>query len=121
VRPNQGKAVLVFADVVDGHLPPAVPMTQIALCGVFSPVDIGVAVLALISNVGENQVGVAVLTAHAFVHPPQRETSLAVIELKHVAEWLPTLGCMAILAGDLYRTVWTLLWARRWLHFDSRR
>jgi hypothetical protein len=100
VRPNQGKAILVLVDVVDGHLPSGVAMTKIALRGVFAPMDVGVAVLALMANLRENEVGVAVLTTHALVHPPQRETSLSVIELKNVAKWLPTKGCVAILAGD---------------------
>lgn len=100
VRPNQRKAVLVLVDVVDGHLPSGVAMTEIALRGVFAPMYVGVAVLALIANLRENKIGVAVLTTHALVHPPERETSLAVIELKNVAKWLPTLRSVAILAGD---------------------
>ena len=121
MRPYQGKAVLVLVDVVDRNLPTGVSMTQIALRGVFSPVDIGVAVLTLIADLAEDKISVAVLAAHTLVHPSQRKTGLAVIELKHVAEGLPTLRCVAILAGDLQRTMWTLLWARRWLRCNARR
>jgi hypothetical protein len=112
VRPDQREPVLVLIDVVDRYLPPRVTMAQVTLRAIFSPVNVGVAVLALIAGLGKYQVAMAILTTYAFVHPAQGKSRLAVIELKNRAKWLPTLGGMAIFAGYFQRPVGTLLWPR---------
>ncbi len=105
VRPDQREAVLMLIDVVDRDLPSGVAMTEIALGGVLSAMDIRVAVLALIADFREHEVAVAILATNALVHPPEGETGLAMFELQNVTKRLPPLRGMAILAGYLQRTV----------------
>jgi len=81
MRPDQREAVLMLIDVVDRHLPSGVAMAEIALGAILSAMDIRVAVLTLIADFGEHEVAVAILATNALVHPAQRETSLAMIEL----------------------------------------
>lgn len=112
MRPDEREAVLMLIDVVDRHLPSGVAVAQITLGSIFSPMDIRVAVLTLISDFGEHQVGMTILTTNALVHPTQSEASLAMIELKNATKRFPTLRSMAILAGCLQYTVRTLVRAR---------
>jgi hypothetical protein len=85
VRPDQRESVLMLIDVVDRHLPSGVAMAEITLGAVLSAMDIRVAVLTLISDLGERQIAVAILATKTLVHPTQREASLPVIELQNVA------------------------------------
>jgi len=61
VRADQRKAILVFVDVVHRHLPAVDVVAQVTLGAVAAPVDIGVAVLTLLTGVGEDRVDVALL------------------------------------------------------------
>jgi hypothetical protein len=81
MRPDQREAVLMLVDVVDRHLPSGVTMAKIALGGILATMDIRVTVLALMAGFSEHQVTVAVLATNTLVHPTQRETSFAMIEL----------------------------------------
>jgi hypothetical protein len=100
VRPDKREAVLMLIDVVDRHLPSGVPMADVTLRRVLSAMNVRVTILALISNFGEYQVGVAVLATNALMHPTQSEAGRPMIELQNVAKGFPTLGSMAILARD---------------------
>ncbi len=75
----------MLTDVVDRDLPSGVAMAHIALRTIFPTVNIGVAVLTLISDLGEHQVGMTILTTNFLVQSPQREPCLAVIELQNIA------------------------------------
>ena len=61
VRADERKAILVFVDVVHRHFPAIDVMAQVALRAVAAPVDIGMAVLALLACVCEDGIDVALL------------------------------------------------------------
>jgi hypothetical protein len=108
VRSDEREAVLVLIDVVNGDLPSRVAMAHIALRPVLAPVDIGVAILALLAYVGEYQVGMTVRAASFAVHAAQREPCLLVIKLRNRPDRLPALGAVAVLTGDTQASVRTM-------------
>jgi hypothetical protein len=71
MRSDQRKTVLVFVDHVDRYLPAMHGVAKIALGAVLPTMDIGVAILAVVSHVGEKRVKVAFLTPDAGMHTPQ--------------------------------------------------
>lgn len=107
VRANQGKTILMLTDGVDRDLPSALPVAEVALRAILPPVQIGVAILAILPNVGEDRVDVAILASHSRVQAPQRVTSLVVIKLRSGANRFPGRRRMATLTSNLHRTVWT--------------
>jgi hypothetical protein len=100
VRANQRKAILVFIDVVDGNLPPSIPVARIALRGVSAAMDVGVAVLALVVRPGENQVSVAIGATDLRVHTAQSKSCFAVVKLRDGTDGFPSLRGVAVLAGN---------------------
>ena len=100
VRPNQREAILVLVDVVDRDLPPCIAMAQVALRAVLAPMNIRVAVLALVASLREHQVGVTIRAADLRMQPAQRESRLTMIELGHRPDRLPALRSVAVLARD---------------------
>jgi hypothetical protein len=101
VRADQGKAVLMFVDVMDRHLPAAVTVAQVTLRSIFPPVNVGVAVLALLTDVGKGQVDVAILAGHFGVQPTQGKPGFAMIKFRRTADGRPARRGVAVLAGDL--------------------
>lgn len=67
VSADQRKAILMFIDIVNGNLPAIGIVTQLALCPVLPPVQVGVTVLALQWCVAENKILVAIGTLHLCV------------------------------------------------------
>ena len=108
VRPNQRETILVLIDVVDRNLPASIAVASVTLRGVPPPVDIGVAVLALVVRLGEDQVGMAIRAADFRMHPAQRKTCLAVIKLGNRSNRCPSLGRVAILARNIQGPMWTV-------------
>jgi hypothetical protein len=68
--------------------------------------NIGMAIRAAGTDVGEDQAGVALRAAHFFMHPAERVTRAIVIKFGDAADWLPTCVRMAIFAGDGDGAVW---------------
>jgi hypothetical protein len=91
VRPDQRESVLMLIDVVDRHLPAGVAVAQIALSGILAAMNVGVAVLALITDPGEHEISVAVLTTNTLVHATQRKARFAMIKFENVAKRFPPL------------------------------
>ena len=98
---DQGKAVLMFVDVMDRHLPAAVTVAQVTLRSIFPPVNVGVAVLASLTNVGKSQVDVAILAGHFGVQPTQGKPGFAMVKFRRTADGRPASRGVAVLAGDL--------------------
>jgi hypothetical protein len=107
VGANQRKAVLVLTDVVDRNLPTSIPMADVTLRTVFPTMNVGMAVLALLADVCENKIGVAVLARYLGVHSAQGKPSFAMFEFRDSADRRPSNGSVAILAGDVQRAVRT--------------
>jgi len=105
VRPDEGKAVLMLIDGVDGNLPPRIPMTEFALRAVLAAVNVSVAVLTLLSDIGKDEVGVAILAWDFGMQAPQRKTCLTMFKFRHSPNGGPTLGRVAVLTPDVQAAV----------------
>ena len=108
MRPDEGEAILVLINVVNGDLPSRVAMAHIALRAVLAPVDIGVAILALLAYVGEYQVGMTVRACSFAMHAAQRKACLLVIKFWNRPDRLPTFGVVTVLTADLQASVRTM-------------
>jgi hypothetical protein len=108
VGADQRKTVLMLVDGMDGHLPAIDLVAEVALCSVLATVDVSMTILAIAPDAGKNGIDVAVLAAHIAVQATQRKTGLAVIELRLAANRPPCRDGVALLAGNLQRTVRTL-------------
>ena len=92
---------------LDGNIP---ALNRVALRTVrahFSLVDVGVAVLAILADVGKYRLDMALHALHFFVHAAKRVLGLIVIELRYRPDGPPTRGGMAVLAGNVQRAVRT--------------
>jgi hypothetical protein len=67
--------------------------------------NVGVAIGAVLSYVGEDGLDVALHALHFFVHAAQRVLGFAVVEFGNGANRAPTRGRVAVFAGDVQRTV----------------
>jgi len=105
VCPDQGKAVLVLIDGVDGNFPTRIPMTEFALRAVLATVNISVTVLTLLSDIGKDEVGVAILAWDFGMQAPQREAGLTVFKFRYSPNGGPTLGRVAVLTPDVQAAV----------------
>lgn len=107
VRADQRKTILMLIDGMDGDLPATDPMTQVALCSIFPPVQVGMAILAVVSYLGEYQIDMTFPASYPHMHAPQGITRLAVIKLRFAADRFPLRGCMTSFTSDLHRTMRT--------------
>lgn len=71
------------------------------------PVNIGVAIGAVLSNVGENGLGVASRAGYFFVHAAKRVPRGVVVEFWNGSNGGPTGVCVAIFAGNCEGSVRT--------------
>jgi hypothetical protein len=101
VRADQRKAILVVANRRHGYLPSFDAMTRFAIRAELTTVNVRVAVRAFLSDVRKDQSAVALGALHFFVHASQRVARLVVVKFGDAADWLPTQGCVAVLAGDI--------------------
>jgi hypothetical protein len=65
MRADQGEAILVRIHVLKRHLPTADLVAEVALRAILPPMNVGMAVLAIATNVGEHGMYVALLTSDA--------------------------------------------------------
>src|SRR3954470_15065137 len=95
VRADQGKAILVFVDVVDRYLPAIGVVAQLALRAILAAMQIGVAVLALVGSVSELEIVVAVAASHGGMAPLKREAGSPMIKFDPVGNHLPVRSSVA--------------------------
>jgi len=105
VSAEEGKAILVILDLLHGNLPAQHRVALRAVGAEFTAVNIGVAIGAILSDVGENRPGVALRAFHFFVHATERVAGFIVIEFRDRPDGPPSGGSMAIFAR--YRQ-WTV-------------
>ena len=101
VSPQERESILVILDLLDGDIPTEHRVTPCAIGSHLPLVNIGVAVLALLANIGKYRLDVALRTLHFFVHTPKWITCLIVVELWHGADRAPSAGGMAVFARNL--------------------
>jgi len=108
MRSSQGEAVVVLLDLLDRDLPAADRVTLLAIRSELSFVDVGVAVLATLSDVGEDRLDVALHTSDGLVHAAQRISRCVVIKLRDRANRLPSVWGVAVLTGNVQIAVRTV-------------
>ena len=111
VRTDQGKAILVLVDVVNGNLPAVCVVAKCALSAVFAPMQIRMAILALHWRAAENESLMAIPALHFCVSSAQREFGAGMVELEPGAQRLPAPGGMTLLALNFELVaVWAVKW-----------
>ena len=81
---------------------------RMALCAVrphLSPVNVRMAIRAILAYIRKNRLQVTLRALHLFVQTSQRVFRFVVIEFRYRANWLPTRRCVAILARNRQRPV----------------
>ena len=63
--------------------------------------NVSMAIGALVTHVVENRSGVALGARHTLMHTAQWESCVPMIELRNVADRLPSRKGVAVLAGDI--------------------
>lgn len=106
----------MLVDIVNRDLPAIHPVTQVALNAVLAAMQVGVAVLALLSDVSEQGIDVALLAGHLGMHASQGIGGLVVIKLRVLADRHPCRRGVAVLARSFQRSVRVRRWHRRGSH-----
>lgn len=101
VRAGQGEPVHVHVDLADGNLPAADRVTVLAGSGHFAAVNVRMAVGALIADIGEHHLAMAVRAGHTLVQAAERKLRLVVVELRHGTGRLPSVHGVAVLTCDI--------------------
>lgn len=107
VGSEQREAILVILHLLDGNLPSLHRVAVRAVRAHFILMDVGVAVLAVLTYVGEDGSYVTLYALHPFVHAPQWISCFVVIELGNGFDRPPGRRGVAVFAGDRKRTVRT--------------
>lgn len=95
---SQREAIIVLLDLPDRDLPSEHGVALCAVCSQLAPVDIGMAILAALSNVGKHGFDVALGAGDRGVHASQRVFRLIVVEFRNGADRPPGVGGVAVLA-----------------------
>lgn len=101
MRTHQGEAVLVLVNLLHRDLPSLYRVALFAGGAKLTLVDIGMAVGAFLAHVCEHRLGMALGATDPLVHAAQRKSGLVVIELRNIADRLPSAQGVAVLAGDV--------------------
>ena len=101
MRPGQRKAIVMLLYLPNGNLPSTHRVALLAICSQLPLVNVGVAILATLSNIGENRPDVTFSAVHRPVHAAQRIFRLVVIEFRSSADWLPCARGVAVLARNV--------------------
>ena len=108
VRTSQGKAVVMLLYLPNGDLPSTDRVALLAIRPQLPPVNVRVAILATLSNTGENRPDVTFSAIHRLVQAAQWVFRLVVIEFRNSADWLPCARCVAVLTGNAQIAVRTV-------------
>ena len=107
VRPSQRKAGVMLLNLLNGDLPSPDGVASLAVRPQLALVNVGVTILATLSNISENRPDMAFSAAHRLMHAAQRILGLVVIEFRNAADWFPCGRCVAVLARYAQVAVWT--------------
>ena len=102
---QQRKTVLVLLHRLQRNFPALHRVALLALCAELAAVNIGMAVRALRSHVGEHQARVTQAALHGFVHAAQWIARLVMIEFRKIADGLPAGEGVTILTSLVQRAV----------------
>lgn len=107
VRAQQRETVLVILYLLDGNVPALNGVALGAVRAHLALVNIGVAILTVFPDVGEDRLDVALHALDFFVHPTQGIFGLVVIEFGNGADGLPARSGVAIFARNCQGAVRT--------------
>ena len=108
VRSSQREAVVMLLNLPNRDLPTTDRVALLAARSQLPLVNVGVTILATLSNIGENRPDVTFSAAHGLMHAAQRVFGLVVIEFWSAADWFPRGRCVAVLARNAQVAVWTM-------------
>lgn len=107
VRAEQRKPVEVLLDRLDRDLPSENGVALSAVGAELRAVYVGMAIGAVLSNVGKNRLGVASRAGYFFVPAAKRVARGVVVEFRNGADGSPACVRVAIFAGNVQGTVRT--------------
>jgi hypothetical protein len=107
VSSQQRKTILVILHLLDGNIPALNGVALRAVRAHFSLVNVSVAVLAILADVSEYRLDVALRALDFFMHAAKRILGLVVIELRHRADRPPTRSVVTVLTWNRERPVRT--------------
>ncbi|MGB2627768.1 MAG: hypothetical protein WAK20_13345 [Candidatus Acidiferrum sp.] len=105
MRAKEGKAVLVILNLLGCNIPAFDGVALRTIGTHLPPMNVRVAVRAVLANVCENRLTVALNAFHFLVQATQRVSGFVVIEFGNDTDWTPARGSVAILARDVDGTV----------------
>lgn len=105
---GQRETVGMLLYLLDRDLPSANGMTLFAIGSKLTFVNVGVAILTALSDVGEDRLDVALRAGHRLVHSTQWITCLVVIELGDGADGFPGVCRVAVLAWNVQVSMRTI-------------
>ena len=98
MRTQQGEAIHVVFDLLDGNVPALHRVTLLAVRPHLAAMDVLMAVGAILADVGEHRLDVTLNAIHFFVHTAKRVFCFAVVEFGNGANRPPTSGGVTVLA-----------------------
>lgn len=101
MRPSEREAVVVLLNLLDRNLPASNGVALFAVGSQLTPVNIGVAILTTLTDVGEYRLHVALRAGYRLMHAAKRISRLSMIELRNCANRPPRVRGMAVLAGSV--------------------
>src|SRR5215469_8203428 len=99
VGASQWESIVVLLHILNCDLPSSDGVALFAIGAQLALVDVGMAVLAALTDIRENHLYVAGRAGHRSMHAAQRIPCLVVIELGNGPDRLPPIRGMAVLAG----------------------
>lgn len=119
VRPEQRKEIVVIADLLLGSEPALYNVALRAIRAELAQVNVGMAIVAILADIGENRLRVALRAGKLFMTAAKRKVCLIVVEPGTIEDRAPPGSRMAILAGNRERAV--RVWSRVLLSESDRR
>jgi len=97
---GERETAVVLLDLLDGYLPAPNGVALFAIRPELTAVNVGVTVLAALSNVHEHRLHMALNARHRLMHTTQRVFRLIVVEFRNRPNRFPCFRRVAILAGN---------------------
>ena len=101
MRAHQWKTVFMPADGLNCNVPAFDGMARIAIRTELPAMNVGMAIRALLADIGEHQFDVALRALHLLVHALQRIVRLVVVKLWNTADGFPTERRVAVFARNV--------------------
>jgi hypothetical protein len=100
VRAEQREPILVILYLLNCNIPALHRVALRAIRAHLPLVNVRVALFAILADIGEHRLDVALVALHFFVQAPQRITRLVVIEFRNRTNGLPARRGVTVLARD---------------------